>query len=244
MPEVVPLLAVEAVDAGYGALQVLSGVTLRVAPGEIVSLIGPNGAGKTTVIKAILGVIPVRRRPVAGAIRFKGERIDGLAPEEIVKRGIAVVPEGARVFPEMTVLDNLRMGALVARARAREAGSLTEVFAMFPRLLERQRQLARTLSGGERQMLAIGRALMACPELLLLDEPSLGLQPSLVKSIIETIRRINERGITVLLIEQNVHFSLPISHRAYVLEQGRVVLEDTGAALLENPHVRVSYLGV
>ena len=238
------MLAVEAVDAGYGALQVLSGVTLRVAPGEIVSLIGPNGAGKTTVIKAILGVIPVRRRPVAGAIRFKGERIDGLAPEEIVKRGIAVVPEGARVFPEMTVLDNLRMGALVARARAREAGSLTEVFAMFPRLLERQRQLARTLSGGERQMLAIGRALMACPELLLLDEPSLGLQPSLVKSIIEAIRGINERGITVLLIEQNVHFSLPISHRAYVLEQGRVVLEDTGAALLENPHVRLSYLGV
>jgi branched-chain amino acid transport system ATP-binding protein len=238
------MLAVEAVDAGYGALQVLSGVTLRVAPGEIVSLIGPNGAGKTTVIKAILGVIPVRRRPVAGAIRFKGERIDGLAPEEIVKRGIAVVPEGARVFPEMTVLDNLRMGALVARARAREAGSLTEVFAMFPRLLERQRQLARTLSGGERQMLAIGRALMACPELLLLDEPSLGLQPSLVKSIIEAIRGINERGITVLLIEQNVHFSLPISHRAYVLEQGRVVLEDTGAALLENPHVRVSYLGI
>jgi branched-chain amino acid transport system ATP-binding protein len=238
------MLAVEAVDAGYGALQVLSGVTLRVAPGEIVSLIGPNGAGKTTVIKAILGVIPVRRRPVAGAIRFKGERIDGLAPEEIVKRGIAVVPEGARVFPEMTVLDNLRMGALVARARAREAGSLAEVFAMFPRLLERQRQLARTLSGGERQMLAIGRALMACPELLLLDEPSLGLQPSLVKSIIEAIRGINERGITVLLIEQNVHFSLPISHRAYVLEQGRVVLEDTGAALLENPHVRVSYLGI
>ena len=238
------MLAVEAVDAGYGALQVLWGVTLRVAPGEIVGLIGPNGAGKTTVIKTILGVIPVRRRPVAGAIRFKGERIDGLAPEEIVKRGIAVVPEGARVFPEMTVLDNLRMGALVARARAREAGSLTEVFAVFPRLLERQRQLARTLSGGERQMLAIGRALMACPELLLLDEPSLGLQPSLVKSIIETIRRINERGITVLLIEQNVHFSLPISHRAYVLEQGRVVLEDTGAALLENPHVRVSYLGI
>jgi len=243
MPEATaPVLAVEAVDAGYGALQVLWGVTLRVAPGEIVSLIGPNGAGKTTVIKTILGVVPVRAR--TGAVRFRGERIDGLPPEEIVTRGIAVVPEGARVFPEMTVLDNLRMGALVARARARETGSLTEVYAMFPRLLERQRQLARTLSGGERQMLAIGRALMACPELLLLDEPSLGLQPSLVKSIIEAIRGINERGITVLLIEQNVHFSLPISHRAYVLEQGRVVLEDTGAALLENPHVRVSYLGI
>ncbi len=238
------MLAVEAVDAGYGGLQVLWGVTLWVAPGEIVSLIGPNGAGKSTVIKTILGVVPVRRRPVAGAIRFKGERVDGLAPEEIVTRGIAVVPEGARVFPEMSVLDNLYMGALVLRARAREAESLAEVFALFPRLQERQRQLARTLSGGERQMLAIGRALMACPDLLLLDEPSLGLQPSLVRSIIEAIRRINERGITVLLVEQNVHFSLPISHRGYVLEQGRVVLEGAGAALLENPHVRLSYLGV
>ena len=243
MPEApAPLLALEAVDAGYGALQVLRGVTLRVAPGEIVSLVGSNGAGKTTVIKTILGVVPVRAG--AGAIRLRGERIDGLAPEAIVTRGIAVVLEGARVFPEMTVLDNLRMGALVARARAREAGSLAEVFAMFPRLGERQGQLARTLSGGERQMLAIGRALMACPELLLLDEPSLGLQPSLVKAIIEAIRGINDRGITVLLVEQNVHFSLPISHRAYVLEQGRIVLEDAGAALLENPHVRVSYLGV
>jgi len=242
--EAAPLLAVEAVDAGYGGLQVLSGVTLRVAPGEIVSLIGPNGAGKTTVIKTILGVVPIRRGPGAGAIHFKGERIDGLAPEEIVRRGIAVVLEGARVFPEMSVLDNLRMGALVPRARAREAESLAEVYAMFPRLRERQRQLARTLSGGERQMLAIGRALMACPDLLLLDEPSLGLQPSLVRSIIEAIREINERGLTVLLVEQNVHFSLPISHRGYVLEQGRVVLEDAGAALLDNPHVRLSYLGI
>ena len=237
-----PLLAVDGVDAGYGALQVLSGVTLRVGAGEIVSLVGPNGAGKTTVIKTILGVVPIRRG--RGAIHFKGERIDGLAPEAIVTRGIAVVPEGARVFPEMTVLDNLRMGALVPRARAREAESLAEVFALFPRLLERPRQLARTLSGGERQMLAIGRALMACPDLLLLDEPSLGLQPSLVRSIIDAIRRINARGITVLLVEQNVHASLPISHRGYVLEQGRVTLEDAGAALLDNPHVRVSYLGV
>ncbi|MGH7353010.1 MAG: ABC transporter ATP-binding protein [Candidatus Rokuibacteriota bacterium] len=243
MPEPAPLLALEAVDAGYGALQILSNVSLRVAPGEIVSLIGPNGAGKTTVIKAILGLVPLRRRS-DGAIRFKGERIDGLAPEQIVKRGVAVVPEGARVFPEMTVRDNLGMGALVPRARDHEARSLDEVLAMFPRLAERRRQLARTLSGGERQMLAIGRALMSCPELLLLDEPSLGLQPTLVKSIIEAIRSINERGLTVLLVEQNVHFSLPISHRAYVLEQGRVVLEDAGPALLESPHVRLSYLGV
>jgi len=238
------LLEVDGVDAGYGGLQVLSGVTLRVAAGEIVSLVGSNGAGKTTLVKTILGVVPIRPGRGAGAIRFKGERIDGLAPETIVGRGIAVVPEGARVFPEMTVLDNLKMGALVPRARVREGASLAEVVAMFPRLGERQRQVARTLSGGERQMLAIGRALMACPDLLLLDEPSLGLQPSLVRSIIDAIRRINARGLTVLLIEQNVHFSLPISDRAYVLEQGRVVLEDAGAALLDNPHVRVSYLGV
>jgi branched-chain amino acid transport system ATP-binding protein len=238
-----PMLVLEGVDAGYGALQVLWGVALHVGPGEIVTLIGPNGAGKTTVIRTILGLVPLRRGS-AGAIRFKGARIDGRATEDIVTRGIAVVPEGARVFPEMTVLDNLRMGALGPRARGHEPISLREVFTMFPRLGERQRQLARTLSGGERQMLAIGRALMARPELLLLDEPSLGLQPSLVHAIIEAIRAINERGITVLLIEQNVHVSLPISHRGYVLEQGRVVLEDAGAALLDNPHVRLSYLGV
>src|SRR5215831_6356907 len=217
----------DSVDAGYGALQVLSSVALSVNSGEIVSLIGANGAGKTTVIKVILGLVPVRHAPAGGAIHFKGERIDGLAPEEIVKRGIAVVPEGARVFPDMSVLDNLYMGSLIPRARGRESTSLAEVFALFPRLEERQKQLARTMSGGERQMLAIGRALMACPDLLLMDEPSLGLAPSLVRSIIEAVRGINERGITVLLIEQNVHFSLPISDRGYVLEQGRVVLEDT-----------------
>ena len=236
------MLALDAVDAGYGHLQVLHGVTLRVGADEIVSLIGPNGAGKTTVIRAILGLVPLQRRS-AGAIRFKDERIDGLAPEAIVRKGIAVVPEGARVFPEMSVLDNLKMGALADRARHREAATLAEVYAMFPRLAERQRQLARTLSGGERQMLAMGRALMSCPELLLLDEPSLGLQPSLVRGIIEAIRDINRRGITVLLVEQNVHMALPVSHRGYVLEQGRVTLEDAGPALLANPHVRVSYLG-
>jgi branched-chain amino acid transport system ATP-binding protein len=236
------MLALDGVDAGYGQLEVLHGVSLRVAADEIVSLIGPNGAGKTTVIRAVLGLVPLRPHS-SGAIRFKGERIDGLAPEVIVRKGIAVVPEGARVFPEMTVLDNLKMGALAGHARDREAGTLGEVYALFPRLAERQRQLARTLSGGERQMLAMGRALMSCPELLLLDEPSLGLQPSLVRTIIEAIRDINRRGITVLLVEQNVHMALPVSHRAYVLEQGRVTLEDAGPALLANPHVRVSYLG-
>ena len=236
------MLALDGVDAGYGHLQILHGVTVRVAAGEIVSLIGPNGAGKTTVIRAILGLVPLRPRG-GGTIRFKEERIDGLAPEIIVRKGIAVVPEGARVFPEMSVLDNLKMGALADRARGREAQTLPEVYAMFPRLAERQRQLARTLSGGERQMLAMGRALMSCPELLLLDEPSLGLQPSLVRAIIGAIRDINRRGITVLLVEQNVHMALPVSHRGYVLEQGRITLEDAGPALLDNPHVRVSYLG-
>jgi branched-chain amino acid transport system ATP-binding protein len=236
------LLELDGVDAGYGQLQVLHGVSLRVGAGEVVSLIGPNGAGKTTAIRAILGLVPLRRRS-GGAIRFKGERIDGLAPEVIVRKGIAVVPEGARVFPEMSVLDNLKMGALAERARRREPETLGEVYTMFPRLSERQRQPARTLSGGERQMLAMGRALMSCPELLLLDEPSLGLQPSLVRVIIEAMRGVNQRGITVLLVEQNVHIALPVSHRGYVLEQGRVTLDDAGPALLDNPHVRVSYLG-
>jgi len=233
-------LALESVDAGYGPLSILHGVSLRVGVGEVVSLVGANGAGKSTVIKTIVGLV----RPRRGRVTLGGERIDGLPPEKIVARGIAVVPEGARVFADMTVLDNLRMGASVPRALARESQTLQDVFALFPRLRERRAQHARTLSGGERQMLAIGRALMACPDLLLLDEPSLGLQPSLVRTIIDTIRTINERGLTVFLIEQNVHFSLPISHRAYVLEQGRVILEDEGAKLLDNPHVRVAYLGV
>jgi branched-chain amino acid transport system ATP-binding protein len=238
------MLSVEAVDVGYGPLQVLRGVSLVVGDREIVSVIGPNGAGKSTLIKTIIGLLRPRIDPAGGRILFQGRRIDGLAPEEIVRAGVAVVPEGARVFPEMTVLDNLRMGAIIPRARERQGESLGEVFAMFPRLQERTAQLARTLSGGERQMLAIGRALMSRPRLLLLDEPSLGLQPTLVRAIMDAVRGINERGLTVLLIEQNVHFSLPMSHRAYVLEQGRVVLEGPGKELLLNPHVRVSYLGV
>jgi branched-chain amino acid transport system ATP-binding protein len=238
------MLSVEAVDVGYGPLQVLRGVSLVVGDREIVSVVGPNGAGKSTLIKTIMGLLRPRVTAAGGRILLQGQRIDGLPPEEIVRAGVAVVPEGARVFPEMTVLENLRMGAIIPRARGRARESLGEVFAMFPRLQERTTQLARTLSGGERQMLAIGRALMSRPHLLLLDEPSLGLQPSLVKGIMEAIRRINEQGLTVLLIEQNVHFSLPMSHRAYVLEQGQVVLEGEGSDLLANPHVRVSYLGL
>jgi len=234
------MLEVDGVEAGYGHLRVLHGVSLAVREREVVSLVGPNGAGKTTLLRTIVGLL----RPRAGRILLDGARIDGLAPEVIARRGIALVPEGARVFPEMTVLDNLRMGAVIPRARARRAETLEAVLEMFPRLRERAGQPARTLSGGERQMLAMGRALMATPRLLLLDEPSLGLQPSLVRALIENVRRISEGGVTVFLVEQNIHISLPLSHRAYVLEEGRIVLEDAGPALLANPQVRVSYLGV
>ena len=239
------MLSVEALNVSYGRLQVLWDLSLRVQAGEVVSVIGPNGAGKTTLMKTIVGLLrPSGAGHGAGGIAFKGRRIDGLRPEAIARLGIAVVPEGAKVFPEMTVLENLLIGSVVPHARGRRPERLGEVYGLFPRLAERQRQLARTLSGGERQMLAIGRALMACPDLLLLDEPSLGLQPTLIKSIMETIQGISARGITVLLIEQNVHFSLPMSQRAYVLENGRVVLEGTGEEMLRNPHVRLSYLGV
>ena len=239
------MLSVEALNVSYGRLQVLWDLSLRVQAGEVVSVIGPNGAGKTTLMKTIVGLLrPWGAGRGAGGIAFKGRRIDGLRPEAIARLGIAVVPEGAKVFPEMTVLENLLIGSVVPHARGRRPERMREVYELFPRLAERQRQLARTLSGGERQMLAIGRALMACPDLLLLDEPSLGLQPTLIKSIMETVRGISARGITVLLIEQNVHFSLPMSDRAYVLENGRVVLAGTGEEMLRNPHVRLSYLGV
>ena len=238
------MLEVEGLNVAYGRLQVLWDVSLRVGAGEVVSVIGPNGAGKTTLIKTLVGLLKPRDGGRGGRIAYQGDRINGLHPEEIVRRGIAVVPEGARVFPEMTVRDNLLMGAVVPRARGRREATLRDIHALFPRLAEREGQLARTLSGGERQMLAIGRALMAWPDLLLLDEPSLGLQPTLVRSIMETIRGISTRGITVLLIEQNVHISLPMSTRAYVLENGRLVREGAGADLLTDPHVRSAYLGI
>ncbi len=237
------ILECRGISKAFGALQALGGVDLTLEDGEILGLIGPNGAGKTTLIKTIVGLLRPRAGGRGGRIAFKGERIDGLRPEEIVRRGIAVVPEGAKVFPEMTVRDNLLMGAVVPHARGRREENLRDLHALFPRLAEREGQLARTLSGGEQQMLAIGRALMACPDLLL-DEPSLGLQPTLVKSIMETIRGISARGITVLLIEQNVHISLPMSTRGYVLENGRVALESAGADLLTDPHVRSAYLGI
>jgi branched-chain amino acid transport system ATP-binding protein len=235
-----PMLVLEDVDAGYGPLQILHGVALRVEPGEIVSLVGANGAGKTTVIKTVVGLV----RPRRGRVMLRGERIDGLPPERIVTRGIAVVPEGARVFPEMSVLDNLRMGAAVPRALAREPATLEDVFALFPRLRERRAQLARTLSGGERQMLVIGRALMARPRVLLLDEPSLGLAPRLVAQIMSVLRDLSERtGLTVLLVEQNVRSALSIADQGVVMSLGRVVAAGEAERLAADAALRHAYLG-
>jgi branched-chain amino acid transport system ATP-binding protein len=230
-------------DASYGDVQVLWDLSLQVGHGEIVSVIGPNGAGKSTLLKAIVGLLSPPRDGRT-AIRFQGHPLLGRPPEEIVGLGITIVPEGSRVFPDMTVLDNLRMGSYIASARARRGETLEEVFRLFPRLHERQRQLARSLSGGERQMLAIGRALMSRPAFLLLDEPTIGLQPSLVTQTFETIRAINASGVTILLVEQNVFFTLETSHRAYVLENGRIVREGTGSTLLNDPQIKAAYLGM
>ncbi|HZO38851.1 MAG TPA: ABC transporter ATP-binding protein [Methylomirabilota bacterium] len=233
------LLRLDGVEAGYGDLIAIAGVSLEVRRGEAVALIGANGAGKTTTLRAISGLLPVR----AGRIELEGERLDGLGSAQIVARGIAHVPEGRQLFPTMTVRDNLELGDRGAD-RARRADGLERVFALFPRLRERERQLAGTLSGGEQQMCAIGRGLMARPRLLLLDEPSLGLAPVMVKLIFETLQRVNDTGTTIMIVEQNVPRALQLSHRGYVLENGRLVLEGTRASLLASPHVKQAYLGL
>jgi branched-chain amino acid transport system ATP-binding protein len=233
------LLRLDGVEAGYGDLTAIAGVSLEVRQGEAVALIGANGAGKTTTLRAISGLLPVR----AGRIELEGERLDGRGSAEIVARGIAHVPEGRQLFPTMTVRDNLELGDR-GTDRARRADGLERVFALFPRLRERERQLAGTLSGGEQQMCAIGRGLMARPRLLLLDEPSLGLAPVMVKLIFETLQRVNDAGTTIMIVEQNVPRALQLSHRGYVLENGRLVLEGTRASLLASPHVKQAYLGL
>jgi branched-chain amino acid transport system ATP-binding protein len=233
------LLRLDGVEAGYGDLTAISAISLEVRPGEAVALIGGNGAGKTTTLRTISGLLPVR----AGRIEFEGARLDGLGSAQIVARGIAHVPEGRQLFPSLTVRDNLELGA--GRAdRARRADALELVFTLFPRLRERERQLAGTLSGGEQQMCAIGRGLMARPRLLLLDEPSLGLAPVMVKLIFETLQRVNDAGTTIMLVEQNVPRALQLSHRGYVLENGRLTLDGTRASLLASPHVKQAYLGL
>ena len=235
------LLDVNGIEVIYNhVILVLKGVSLRVPEGRIVALMGGNGAGKTTTLRAISGLLPLR----GGQIEFAGERLDGLASAQIVARGIAHVPEGRQLFPTMTVRENLEVGARSSEARRRRAESLGWVFELFPRLSERQGQLAGTLSGGEQQMCAIGRGLMARPRLLMLDEPSLGLAPVVVRTIFDDLRRINMGGQTILLVEQNVLRSLQLCHRGYVLENGRISLEGERENLLASPHIKQAYLGL
>jgi branched-chain amino acid transport system ATP-binding protein len=232
-------LAVENLDVYYGAVHALKGVSLHVEAGEVVTLIGANGAGKTTLLRTISGIVPAR----SGRITFEGKDITKLPAHEIVGLGVSQSPEGRMVFANLSVEDNLELGAYRRRDRDGIKQDRDKVFHLFPRLLERKKQLSGTLSGGEQQMLAMGRALMSRPRVLLLDEPSLGIAPLLVRDIFKTIGEINRQGTTVLLVEQNAHMALGIAQRGYVLETGRVVLEDTAAALAANDEVRAAYLG-
>ncbi|MCG6796022.1 ABC transporter ATP-binding protein [Geobacillus sp. YHL] len=233
------MLKVEAIDVFYGNIHALKGVSLEVNKGEIVTLIGANGAGKTTLLKTISGLL----RPKNGDIVYEGASIAGKAAQTIVKQGISHVPEGRRVFANMTVEENLELGAFLRKDKEGIQQDFAKVFQLFPRLEERRKQLAGTLSGGEQQMLAIGRALMARPKLLLLDEPSMGLAPLLVKTIFRIIQEINESGTTILLVEQNAHMALSIADRAYVIESGRVVLSGAASELQASEQVKQAYLG-
>ena len=233
------LLEVRDLDFAYGDVHVLHGVSLSLEAGEIVTLVGSNGAGKSTTLRNVSRLL----KPRSGSIVFDGHDLTKLASHEIVELGVVQVPEGRRVFPEMTVAENLRMGSYARSARGERASNLERGLALFPRLRERYGQLAGTLSGGEQQMLAIARGLMAKPRLLLLDEPSLGLSPLLVKTIFDTIAQINRQGVSVLLVEQNVYQSLRIANRGYVLETGRIALSGTGQELLDNAQVKAAFLG-
>ncbi|MBM4375561.1 MAG: ABC transporter ATP-binding protein [Deltaproteobacteria bacterium] len=233
------LLEVEDVSTSYGAIEALSGISLRVEAGEIVTLVGANGAGKTTTLMTISGVL----KPRAGSVRFEGQEVVGVPAHELVGRGLAHSPEGRRIFSRMTVLENLELGAFGRDDRDGIQKDLDHVFELFPILGERRSQTGGTLSGGEQQMLALGRAMMSRPKLLLLDEPSLGLAPLIVQKIFEVIRTLNSEGVTVLLVEQNARTALKLAHRGYVLETGRITLTDTGANLLANPEVQSAYLG-
>jgi branched-chain amino acid transport system ATP-binding protein len=234
------MLEVAGLDVAYGSVPALHGVSFRVEAGEIVALIGANGAGKTTTLKAVSGLL----RPRAGSIRLEATELAGRAPEAVARLGVAHVPEGRRIFPGLTVRENLLVGtaARPASAPSTEA-TLAEVYRLFPRLAERERQRGWSLSGGEQQMLALGRGLMACPKLLLLDEPSLGLAPRLVREMFATIRAINAAGTTVLLVEQNAYLALQLARRGYVMENGRITLADTADALARRDDVRAAYLG-
>lgn len=233
------LLQISELHAGYGKVPVLRDVSFHVDEGEVVTVIGPNGAGKSTLLKTISGLI----KPYSGHITFEGQSFEGAAPHVVTRAGISHVPEGGRLFTNMSVLENLLMGGYGNR-ESLEDGGLEEVFEMFPVLKERRTQLAKTLSGGERQMLAIGRGLVSRPRLLMLDEPSLGLAPKLVDAIYERLHTLRERGLTVLLVEQNTSYALELAGRGYVLENGRIVLEGTGEELAHNAYVKECYLGL
>jgi len=233
------LLDLQNLDVHYGAIHALRGVSFRVGQGEIVTLIGANGAGKTTTLRAVSGML----RPSGGQIQYEGIPISGLKPHRLVARGLCHAPEGRGIFPNLTVTENLELGAFLRRDVLGIAQDMERGFTLFPRLKERARQMAGTLSGGEQQMLAIARALMARPRLLLLDEPSLGLAPTVVETIFNIIQEINKQGVTILLVEQNAHLALGIANHGYVLETGTVVQSGTGADLLRSPEVRKAYLG-
>jgi branched-chain amino acid transport system ATP-binding protein len=233
------VLEIRNLEAGYGDARVLSDVTLSLGAGEIVALLGPNGAGKSTLLSAVAGLV----RPRAGRISWEGEDLGRLSAHLIVERGLAMVPEGRRLFSSMTVEENLELGAFVPRARPARRANLDRVYTLFPVLRERRRQTVRALSGGQQQMVAVGRALMTSPRLLMLDEPSLGIAPRLVSAILDALLEINRGGVGVFLVEQNVQAALTLAHRAYILEGGRIAGEGRAADLLRDPHVRRAYLG-
>jgi len=234
------MLKVSGIEVFYGDLQVLWDVSFEVREKEILVLVGANGAGKSTTLKAISGLL----RPRKGSIEFDGVRLDQLSPDKVIGQGVVHVPEARRLFREMSVEENLIMGSLAPEARKKRTQTMEWVYELFPRMKERRKQATGTLSGGEQQMCAIGRGLMALPKIMMFDEPSLGLSPILVQEVFEIAKRINKEGVTVLLVEQNVRQTLTMCDRAYVLENGRVVLEGTGKSLMDNPHVKEAYLGI
>jgi branched-chain amino acid transport system ATP-binding protein len=234
------MLDIENVSASYGMVQILRDVSFHVEEKEIISIIGPNGAGKTTLVKTIMGLL----HPKNGEIRFKGENIEKLPPYEIVKKGLILIPEGRDIFPRMTVEENLKLGAYTANGKSNVKEAKEKVYQIFPVLKKKEKALAQTLSGGEQQMLVICRSLMSNPQLLILDEPSLGLAPIIVEKVLDTVRKINEEGVTILLVEQNIRDSLDIADRGYVLEQGKIILEGKSKELLCNSHIKEVYMGL
>jgi branched-chain amino acid transport system ATP-binding protein len=234
------MLEAENVSAGYGMIQILWNVSFKIKEKEIVSIIGPNGAGKTTLVKTIMGLLPAK----TGTIQFNGEHIENLPPYEIVKKKVSLIPEGRDIFPRMSVEENILLGAYTIKDKQRVKDSQERIYQIFPVLRKKERSLAQTLSGGEQQMLVIGRSLMSNPELLILDEPSLGLAPIIVAKVLDTLRQINDEGVAVLLVEQNIRDSLNIADRAYVLEEGKIIIEGEGRELLSNDHIKEVYLGL